>query len=220
MIDNLQLTEPSGESPIFIRQVALTVDWRESLRTLRLQPADVKLEGWNSSCATKPNALPDIQGLSFPLPGRKNTALNIERQSPIRISINSGFVYWQDAVNRRTLTLSDLQFMGEILPNEITLQADALFPPVIGESLVVDAVLHPVQQADGSSQWDGQLHTRTQIFNLAALPSPLLKSYGGVNAGGLKLDATINAQAVSPCESVVKARLLTSVGMAMPMSPR
>ena len=197
VIDNLQLTEPSGESPIFIRQVALTVDWRESLRTLRLQPADVKLEGVEFILRHQANALPDIQGLTFPLPGQKNTALNIERQSPIRISINSGFVYWQDAVNRRTLTLSDLQFMGEILPNEITLQADALFPPVIGESLAVDAVLHPVQQADGSSQWDGQLHTRTQIFNLAALPSPLLKSYG-VNAGGLKLDATINAQAGKP----------------------
>ncbi|WML90873.1 DUF3971 domain-containing protein [Thiothrix lacustris] len=197
VIDNLQLTEPSGESPIFIRQLALTLDWRESLRTLRLQPAEVKLEGVEFILRQSANELPDIQGLRFPLPGQKNTVLNIERQSPIRISINSGFVHWMDVVNHRTLALSDLQFTGEILPNEITLQADALFPPAIGDSLALDAVLHQVQKPDGSSQWDGRLHTRTQIFNLAALPSPLLKSYG-VTAGGLKLDATINAEAGKP----------------------
>ena len=48
-----------------------------------------------------------------------------------------------------------------------------------------------------SHEWDGNLHTRTQIFNLAALPSPLLKEYG-VNAGALKLDANINAVAGKP----------------------
>lgn len=197
VIENLQLTEPSGQSPIQIRKLALTVDWRESLRTLRLQPAEIKLEGVEFILRQKANALPDIQGLSFPLPGQKNTVLNIERQSPIRISINSGFVHWMDVTNHRSLTLSDLQFMGEILPNEITLQADALFPPAIGETLGVDAVLHPVKAADGKPQWDGDVHTRTQIFNLAALPSPLLKTYG-VTAGGLKLDASIKAVAGKP----------------------
>ena len=197
VIDNLQLTEPSGESPIFIRQLALTLDWRESLRTLRLQPAEVKLEGVEFILRQKANELPDIQGLRFPLPGQKNTVLNVERQSPIRISINSGFVYWMDVANHRTLSLSDLQFMGEILPHEITLQADALFPPSIGDSLALDAVLHQVKKPDGSPQWDGKLHTRTQIFNLAALPSPLITAYG-VKAGGLKLDATIDAEVGKP----------------------
>ncbi|SEA34014.1 TIGR02099 family protein [Thiothrix caldifontis] len=197
VLENLQLTERSGQSPIQIRQLALTVDWRESLRTLRLQPAEIRLEGVEFILRQQANALPDIQGLTFPLPGQKNTVLNIERQSPIRISINSGFVHWMDVTNHRTLTLSDLQFMGEILPNEITLQADALFPPAIGETLGVDAVLHQVDDADGTSQWAGSLHTRTHIFNLAALPSPVLQQYG-VNAGGLKLDATIQADVGKP----------------------
>ncbi|MBO0615202.1 YhdP family phospholipid transporter [Thiothrix fructosivorans] len=199
VLENLQLTEPSGQSPIQIRQLALTVDWRESLRTLRLQPAEIKLEGVEFILRQQANALPDIQGLRFPLPGQKNTVLNIERQSPIRISINSGFVHWMDETNHRSLALSDLQFMGEILPNEITLQADALFPPAIGETLGVDAVLHQAPAPDGKPQWEGDLHTRTQIFNLAALPSPVLKSYG-VTAGGLKLDATISAVAGKPLQ--------------------
>ncbi|OQX13221.1 MAG: hypothetical protein BWK73_12580 [Thiothrix lacustris] len=197
VLDDLQLTDASGQAPIQIRQLSLTVDWRESLRTLRLQPADIVLEGVEFILRQEANALPEVQGLHFPLPGQKNTALNIERQSPIRISINSGFVHWMDATNHRTLTLSDLQFIGEILPNEITLQADALFPPVIGETLGVDAVLHQVTDAAGNPQWDSTLHTRTQIFNLAALPSPLLQQYG-VNAGGLKLDATIKSEAGKP----------------------
>ncbi|MDQ5770405.1 YhdP family phospholipid transporter [Thiothrix subterranea] len=198
VLENLQLTDDtSGQSPIQIRQLSLTVDWRESLRTLRLQPADIVLEGVEFILRQEANALPEVQGLRFPLPGQKNTALNIERQSPIRISINSGFVHWMDVTNHRTLTLSDLQFMGEILPNEITLQADALFPPAIGETLGVDAVLHQVTNAAGKPQWDGTLHTRTRIFNLAALPSPELQHYG-VNAGGLKLDATITAAAGKP----------------------
>lgn len=37
----------------------------------------------------------------------------------------------------------------------------------------------------------------TQIFNLAALPSPLITAYG-VKAGGLKLDATIDAEVGKP----------------------
>lgn len=198
VLDNLQLTDDtSGQSPIQIRQLSLSVDWRESLRTLRLQPADIVLEGVEFVLRQEANSLPEVQGLRFPLPGQKNTALNIERQSPIRISINSGFVHWMDVTNRRALTLSDLQFIGEILPNEITLQADALFPPTIGETLGVDAVLQQVTNAKGKTQWDGTLHTCTQIFNLAALPSPLLKHYG-VNAGGLKLDATIKAAAGKP----------------------
>ncbi|UOG91430.1 MAG: hypothetical protein L3K52_14690 [Candidatus Thiothrix sulfatifontis] len=197
VLEDLQLTDASGQSPIQIRQLSLTVDWRESLRTLRLQPADIVLEGVEFILRQEANALPEVQGLRFPLPGQKNTALNIERQSPIRISINSGFVHWMDATNHRTLTLSDLQFIGEILPNEITLQTDALFPPAIGETLGLDAVLHQVADSKGNPQWDGTLHTRTQIFNLAALPSPLLQHYG-VNAGGLKLDATIKSVAGKP----------------------
>lgn len=197
VLENLQLTEASGQAPIQIRQLSLTVDWRESLRTLRLQPADIVLEGVEFILRQEANALPDVQGLHFPLPGQKNTALNIERQSPIRVSINSGFVHWMDVTNHRALTLSDLQFMGEILPNEITLQADALFPPAIGETLGVDAVLRQVTDTEGNPQWDGTLHTRTRIFNLAALPSPLLQRYG-VNAGGLTLDATITVAADKP----------------------
>jgi uncharacterized protein (TIGR02099 family) len=197
VLENLQLTEPSGQSPIQIRQLVLTVDWRESLRTLSLQPAEIKLEGVEFILRQQAHELPDIQGLTFPLPGQKNTVLNIERQSPLRISINSGFVHWLDAANHRSLTLSDLQFIGEILPNEITLQADALFPPAIGETLGVDAVLHQAPASAGKPQWEGDLHTRTQIFNLAALPSPLLKSYG-VTAGGLILDATISAVSGKP----------------------
>lgn len=197
ILEDLQLIEPSDQSPIHIQQLALTLDWRESLRTLRLQPADIELEGVEFTLRQEADALPTVQGLSFPLPGQKNTALNIERQSPIRISINGGSVHWMDVANRYTLSLDDLQFIGEVLPDEITLQADALFPQNIGESLAVDAVLKSHPAADGSHEWAGKLHTRTQIFNLAALPSPLLKRYG-VNAGALKMDANITAAVGKP----------------------
>jgi hypothetical protein len=85
VLENLQLTERSGQSPIQIRQLALTVDWRESLRTLRLQPAEIRLEGVEFILRQQANALPDIQGLTFPLPGQKNTVLNIERQCPHQV---------------------------------------------------------------------------------------------------------------------------------------
>ena len=149
IMQDLQLTEPDGHSPIHIQQLVLTLDWRESLRTLRLQPADIQLEGVEFILRQAANQLPEVQGLHFPLPGQKNTALNIERQSPIRVSINGGSVHWMDVTNHRSLSLSDLQFIGEILPDEITLQGDALFPPDIGDSLAVDAVLHPSQMPDG-----------------------------------------------------------------------
>ncbi|MBU0654845.1 MAG: hypothetical protein KJ914_06870 [Gammaproteobacteria bacterium] len=197
IIENLQLTEPDEYAPIHIQQLALTLDWRESLRTLRLQPAEIQLEGVEFVLSQQPDELPKVRGLTFPLPGQKNTALNIERKAPIRISINGGYVHWMDNTNGRTLTLSDLQFMGEILPNEITLQADALFPPTIGETLAVDAVMRRTELSDGEAEWGGKLHTRTRIFNLAALPSPQLQQYG-VNAGSLALDANITATPGKP----------------------
>lgn len=199
IIENLQLTEPDNFSLIHIDQLALTLDWRESLRTLRLQPAEIQLEGVEFVLSQQPDELPEVRGLSFPLPGQKNTALNIERKSPIRVSINGGFVHWMDETSHRTLTLSDLQFIGEFLPDEITLQADALFPPAIGETLGVDAAMRRSDHLDanGEAEWGGKLHTRTRIFNLAALPSPLLRKYG-VNAGSLELDANINAEPGKP----------------------
>lgn len=197
IMENLQLTEPSGQSPIHIQQLALTLDLRESLRTLRLQPAEIQLEGVEFVLRQEAEGLPTVEGLQFPLPGQKNSALNIERKSPIRVDINGGYVHWMDTVNNRTLALGDLQFTGEFLPKEIILQADALFPREIGESLAVDAVLHQVETAEGKAVWDGNLHTRTQIFNLAALPSPLLQQYG-VTSGALKLDANIKSVTGKP----------------------
>jgi uncharacterized protein YhdP len=197
VLENLQLTEKSGTAPIHIQRLALTLDWRESLRTLRLQPADIRLEGVEFILKQEGDKLPEVQGLQFPLPGQSNTALNIERKSPIWVSIDGGFVHWMDATNHRTLALNDLQFTGEFLSDEITLQADALFPPAIGEALGLDAVLKQVKAADGKPEWDGELHARTRIFNLAALPSPLLQKYG-VSTGGLVLDANIQAQAGKP----------------------
>lgn len=199
IMENLQLTEASGQSPIHIQKLALTLDLRESLRTLRLQPADVQLEGVEFVLRQDSEGLPIVEGLQFPLPGQKNSALNIERKSPIRVDINGGFVHWMDTVNNRTLALGDLQFTGEFLSQEIILQADALFPREIGESLAVDAVLHQAKTDDGETVWDGNLHTRTQIFNLAALPSPLLKKYG-VTTGALKLDANIKSVTGKPLQ--------------------
>ncbi|QTR49346.1 YhdP family phospholipid transporter [Candidatus Thiothrix anitrata] len=199
ILTNLQLTEASGYAPIYIEQLALSLDWRESLRTLRLQPADIELRGVEFVLRQQGDALPDIQGLSFPLPGQKNTALNVERQSALRVSINGGFVHWMDATNRRTLALGDLQLNGEILPNAITLQAEASFPSEIGEKLGIDAVLTLAPDAVGGAQWNAAIHARTRIFNLAALPSPQLQAYG-VEAGGLLLDVNIQSQAEKPLD--------------------
>ena len=197
IIENLQLTEPDGYSPIQIQQLTLSLDWQESLRTLRLQPGEVQLEGVEFVLRQRPDELPEVRGLSFPLPGQKNTALDIERKSPIRVSINGGYVHWEDDASSRSLTLSDLQFIGEFLPDEITLQADALFPPEIGETLGVDAVLYQVETSDGKTDWDANLHTRTRIFNIAALPSPLIQKYG-VHSGSLDVDAKIRAISGKP----------------------
>lgn len=199
IVHDLQLAEPSGEVPIHIQQLALGIDWEESLRTLRLQPADVQLEGVEFILRQTAQGLPDVQGLTFPLPGQKNTALNVERQSPIRVTINGGYVNWMDTTNHRTLTLNDLQFVGEFSPHEITVQADALFPPRIGESLAVDAMLKREKGADGQEDWGGVLNTRTQIFNLAALPSPQLQAMG-ISAGSLSLDAQIKAEVGKPLQ--------------------
>jgi uncharacterized protein YhdP len=197
IMENLQLTEKSGYAPIHIRQLALSLDWRESLRTLRLQPGDIRLEDVEFILRQEGENLPEVQGLSFPLPGQSNTALNIERKSPIWISIDGGSVHWMDATNHRTLALDELKFTGEFLSDEITLQAEAKFPSAIGETIGLDAVLKQVKGTDGNPEWDGNLHARTRIFNLAALPSPLLQKYG-VSAGGLVLDANIQSQAGKP----------------------
>ena len=197
LIHDLQLTDKSGDIPIHIRQLALTVDWEESLRTLRLQPADIDLRGVEFILRQEKDALPKVQGLTFPLPGLKNTALDVERHSPIRVTLKDGYVHWMDVPNRRTLTLHNLSFMGEFLPDEITLQADASFPPQIGKTLAVDAVLKRVTLADGKHDWNGDLATRTRIFNLAALPSPLL-NMAGVDKGSLWLDAHIKAEVGKP----------------------
>lgn len=197
IMENLQLTEADGYSPIHIQQLALTLDWRESLRTLRLQPADIQLEGVEFALYQQSGSLPEVRGLRFPLPGQKNTTLNIERKSPIRISVNGGYVHWTDAASHRTLTLSDLQFLGEFLPDEITLQADALFPPAIGETLGVDAVMRHVELPDGKTDWEGKLHTRTHIYNLATLPAAIVQEYG-IHSGSLELDATITAATGKP----------------------
>lgn len=197
IMEDLRLTEASGQTPIHIQKLALTLDMRESLRTLRLQPARIEVEGVEFVLRQDAGSLPVLEGLTFPLPGQKNTVLNIERQSPILIDINGGYVHWQDAVNHRVLTLSDLQFTGKLLPDKIQLQANALFPPSIGDSLSVNAELHQVTARDGKQTWDGDLHTRTQIFNLAALPSPLLYRYG-VTTGALKLNADIKSVTGKP----------------------
>ncbi|MFN3786517.1 MAG: hypothetical protein ACK4RS_06715, partial [Thiothrix sp.] len=141
VLENLQLTEADGHSPVHIRKLSLSLDWRESLRTLRPQPAEVWLEGVEFILNQQADGLPSVQGLTFPLPGLRNTALNIERRTPLRLDINGGAVHWRDPQNKRELSLSDLQLSAEVLPNEILLQADALFPEGTGESLAVDAVL-------------------------------------------------------------------------------
>lgn len=200
IMEDLQLTEPSGQAPIRIQQLELSLDVRESLRTLRLQPAEIWMKGVEFTLhQDTPEGMPQVQGLHFPLPGQKNTALDIERQSPIRIDINGGNVQWVDTTNHRSMSLSDLQFTGEFLPDEIILQADALFPPELGDSLAVDAVLQQPEQADEDTDWDAKLHVRTRIFNLAVLPSPLLKEYG-VNSGALELDANILSSAGKPLQ--------------------
>jgi uncharacterized protein (TIGR02099 family) len=199
IIQDLQLVEPSGEVPIHIRQLALTLDWRESLRTLRLQPAEIQLEGVEFTLNQGKQDLPDVQGLRFPLPGQKNTVLDIERKSPMRVMIDGGSVHWVDTVNHRSLTLHDLQFFGEIAPDTITLQTDALFPQDIGETLGVDAALTRVKMPDGTDDWSGKLNTRTRIFNLAALPSPRLQQWG-VNAGSLHLDTQIQVEPGKPLQ--------------------
>ncbi len=197
LVSDLQLAESSGDVPIHIQQVALILDWYESLRTLRLQPADIEVQGAEFTLRQAKNALPDVQGLKFPLPGLKNTVLKTERKSPIRVAVKQSFVHWMDIANRRTLTLNDLSFWGEFLPDAITLQAEALFPPQIGKSLAVDAVLKQTGMDQNQAQWSGELNTRAHIFNIAALPSPLLKQWG-VEKGALKLDAKIKTEANKP----------------------
>lgn len=197
IVSDLQLTDPSGNIPIHIQQLTLTLDWQESLRTLRLQPADINVQGMEFILRQEKNALPTIQGLKFPLPGLKNTALNIERKTPIRINIEHSFVHWMDISNHRTLTLNELSFIGEILTDAITLQAEAFFPPQIGKSLAVDAVLKQIGVNANEPIWNGELNTRGHIFNIAALPSPLLRQWG-VEKGELKFDTKIKAQANRP----------------------
>lgn len=196
MMENLQLTEPSGYSPIYIQKLTLRVDWRESLRTLRLQPSDVRVEGVELILRHHQGELPEVAGLQFPLPGQKNTVLNIERESPIQVHVDGGYVHWMDMNNRHTLTLHDVQFTGEFLPNAITVQADALFPPAIGESIAVDLELQR-KPLEGELVWAGNIHAQTHIFNLAALPLPHVRE-SGLNAGALQLDVDIQAQAGKP----------------------
>lgn len=190
VLENLQLTEANGHSPIHIRKLSLSLDWRESLRTLRPQPAEVWLEGVEFILNQQGDGLPSVQGLTFPLPGLRNTAINTERRTPLRLDINGGAVHWRDPQNKRELSLTDLQLSGEVLPNEVLLQADALFPDDIGESLALDAVLRE-DQAD--------LNIRTQIFNLAALPLPQAQTYG-LQHGALRLDARLKAVADKPLQ--------------------
>lgn len=211
ILHDLQLTDRSGDIPIHIQQLALGIDWEESVRTLRLQPADIQLEGVEFILHQTEQGIPNVQGLSFPLPGQKNTALNVERRSPIRVTINGGFVHWMDKTYHRTLTLNDLQFMGEFAPDEITVQADALFPPRIGESLAVDAALRRVTHEDGTEDWGGMINARTQIFNLAALPAPQLKTLG-LTSGSLTLDTQIKAEVGKPLQIQGKGEI-THLGL-------
>ena len=197
IFENLQLTETNGFAPIHIQSLELSLDWEESLRTLRLQPADIRLTGVEFTLRQKAEQLPEVAGLTFPLPGQKNTTLNVERKTPINVTIAGGAVHWLDTVNKRNLSLNDLQFTGEFLPKQITLQAKADFPSDIGKSLGVDAVLTQEKTIAGKDEWAGNLHAQTRIFNLAALPSALLQRYG-IAAGAVTADVKIKSQAGKP----------------------
>lgn len=198
VMENLQLTESSGFAPIHIQRLTLTMDMRESLRTLRPQPGDIHIEGVEFILTQQGQDLPQVEGLTFPLPGQSSTSLKIERESPIRVNIDGGTVHWMDDARQRAVALQDLQFVGEFLPDAITIQADAKYPQEIGESLGLDMAM---QRDPGAgkpeAEWGGKLHVRTRITNLANLPSILLKRYG-VKAGQLMLDANITAQVGKP----------------------
>lgn len=195
LLENLQLTEKNGASPIHIQRLTLSLDWRESLRTLRPQPAALHLEGVELVLVQQPGGLPKVQGLDFPLPGMKNTALNIERRSPIRLEVAGGAVHWREGKGQREIALTGLQLQGEIAPQEATLQAQANFPAEVGQGLAVDAVLKQSPQ-DGRA-WDAKLNVRTQIGRLAALPLPQVQVYG-LHSGALELDAQVHMQAGKP----------------------
>lgn len=198
VMENLQLTEASGYAPIHVQRLTLTLDLRESLRTLRPQPGDIHIEGVELILSQKGQDLPKVEGLTFPLPGQSNTALKIERESPIRVDIDGGTVHWTDDAKQRAVALQNLQFVGEFLPDAITIQADAQYPPEIGESLGLDMTMQRDSMADVEEpKWGGNLHVRTRVSNLAKLPSILLKRYG-VKTGSLVLDANITAQAGKP----------------------
>jgi uncharacterized protein (TIGR02099 family) len=198
VMENLQLTEPSGFAPIHIRRLTLTMDMRESLRTLRPQPGDIHIEGVEFILTQKGQDLPQVEGLTFPLPGQSNTALKIERESPIRVDIDDGTVHWKDDANQQTVALKNLQFVGEFLPDAITIQADAQYPQEIGESLGLDMTMQrDAASGEKEPEWGGNLHVRTRVTDIAKLPSILLKRYG-VKTGSLVLDANITAQAGKP----------------------
>lgn len=179
VLNNLQLYDEHGGAQIAVEKLYLTLDRRESLRTVRLQPRDVRVENVTFRVVQQSAGNFTVPGLVFPLPGQSNLQLGTTRETPIALTVAGGAVRWQAENDTREVVLSDVQFDGLFDTREISLKLGARFPTGVGKTLQLNSRLEEVS----SGVWNGDVEVQTDIDQLAALPLRHVQAIGITDAG-------------------------------------
>lgn len=193
VLNNLQLYDENDVVQIEVDKLYLTLDRRESLRTVRLQPRDVRVENVKFRVVQQQAGNFIVPGLVFPLPGQSNLQLGTTRQTPIALTVEGGEVLWQAEGDEREVTLADVHFDGLFDTRQMTMNLDARFPEAIGEILQLSSRLEEIS----SGVWNGEMQVQTDVQHLAALPLRYVQTIGITDAG-LRANGEIRLRSNKP----------------------
>ena len=165
-----------------IKELSMTLDTVESLRTIRIQPAKIQASGVDVTLTQGSKSEFQVNGLTLPIAGFSSGA---GRKKPLIIDVNNGTVRWINTVEDKQLDFYDLSFQGEITAKSIKAKIQASPPKSVGKPLKIvteltqDEELNITQSPQASSKhWNGTVNLQGEINDPSALPINIHKFTG------------------------------------------
>ena len=179
-----------------IKELSMTLDTVESLRTIRIQPAKIQASGVDVVLVQSSNSQFKINGLTLPIAGFSSGA---GRKKPLIIDVSNGTVRWINTVEDQQLDFYNLNFQGAITSKSIKAKIQASPPESVGKPLKIVAeliqdedLLVTNNQPHPKKHWNGIINLQGEINDPSALPINIHK-FTGIIDGDLTfhLDAKV-----------------------------
>lgn len=183
-----------------INELSMTLDLAETLRTIRVQPANIQASGVDVTVTQSDAGSFHVNGLTLPIAGFSSGA---GREKSLYVDVTGGTAHWLNTSNNKQLDLYNLNFHGDIKRDQITANIHADLPKSVGKPLEITAKLIPdvslsTPQSTESNYWTGDIKLSGEVNDPSALPLNIQK-YTGVIDGDLifNVDAKIEQNKVT-----------------------